>query len=403
MKALILGAGASKAYSDSFTDVRMPIATDFFSTFKKLKISENPWVLIGDFLNYLRDYKGVIIKTFYSYDSNIEQIHSEIEHRLSKALTESDNFFDKTENIVFLKAYMQLIFLFVNVINEIQNGPVSKSHINLAQRLNSNDTIITFNWDTLMDRALKCVSKWNTNNGYYVKPKEIYRDKWIKNNSDTPNDFPLLLKLHGSTNWLTSHTRPENRKLKLTQELSPDSFFVYESNIKPYNTYDGRYMDGYQDFSYGYYPPNLPLIGEKLPDGRLLVETILRNPFTPKGKYSSHGLVSMPLIIPPIKNKDYSLFGDLFKNIWEKAEEVLSKAKHIIIIGYSFPKMDYQSNILFKKAFLRRTTMPNITIVNPNPDRIVERFMLDYGITKEKIVVIKEYFIEEFNFDRIIK
>ncbi len=106
---------------------------------------------------------------------------------------------------------------------------------------------------------------------YFVKPKEIYRDKWIKNNSDTPNDFPLLLKLHGSNNWLTSHTRPENHKLKLTQELSPDSFFVHESTIKPYNTYDGRYMNGYQDFSYGYYPPNLPLIGEKIPNGRILI------------------------------------------------------------------------------------------------------------------------------------
>ncbi len=236
MKALILGAGSSKAYSDSSTDVRMPISTDFFSIFKKLKISENPWVLIGEFLNYLRDYHGVAIEAFHNYNGNIEQVHSEIEYRLSEALTGSDNFFSKIENMVILKAYMQLIFLFVNVINEIQNGPVSKSHINLAQRLNSNDTIITFNWDTLIDKALKCVSKWNTNNGYYVKPKEIYRDRWIKNNSNIPNDFPLLLKLHGSTNWLTSHTRPKNHKLKLTQELSPDSFFVYESNIKPYNT-----------------------------------------------------------------------------------------------------------------------------------------------------------------------
>jgi len=47
--------------------------------------------------------------------------------------------------------------------------------------------------------------------------------------------------------------------------------------------------------------------------------------------------------------------------------------------------------------------MPSITLVNPNPNEIVERFSLDYGILKEKIVVIKEYFLEEFDFNRIIK
>ncbi len=130
---------------------------------------------------------------------------------------------------------------------------------------------------------------------------------------------------------------------------------------------------------------------------------IPRNTFTPKGKYSSHGLVSMPLIIPPIKNKDYNLFGDLFKNIWRKAEEVLSKVEHIIIIGYSFPKTDYQSDLLFRNAFLHRTTIPNIIIINPDPDGIVKRFSRDYGVEKKKIIAFREHFIEKFDFNKIIK
>ena len=36
MRTFIIGAGASKAYSESPTNCRMPIANDFFQTFNKL-------------------------------------------------------------------------------------------------------------------------------------------------------------------------------------------------------------------------------------------------------------------------------------------------------------------------------------------------------------------------------
>ncbi len=41
----------------------------------------------------------------------------------------------------------------------------------------------------------------------------------------------------------------------------------------------------------------------------------------------------------------------LFDNLWEKAQEGLTNAEHIIIIGYSFPRTDLKSNQLFLDAF----------------------------------------------------
>ncbi|MBA7495573.1 hypothetical protein ES702_06160 [subsurface metagenome] len=113
------------------------------------------------------------------------------------------------------------------------------------------------------------------------------------------------------------------------------------------------------------------------------------------------GLVSMPLIIPPVQDKEYDFYGNLFKELWDKAEESLIKTDKITIIGYSFPKTDIKTDELFKNAFSKRNTMPEIIIINPHPESIVKKFTFDYGILNDKIKVYKEYFSEDFDFDKI--
>jgi len=402
MNVLLLGAGASKSYSESLTEVRMPIAKDFFRTFNQLSISENRWVLIGDILNYLRDFHNIPWTDFLNYDEDIELLHSEVEEKLNYLLENKINVFGNTDNMLIYKTYIQLIFVFTSVINEIQNGPTSSSHLNLARHLSNDDVVITFNWDTLMDRALRQTTNWNTDRGYLVEPRMVYRDEWVKAVNNPFKDYPVILKLHGSTNWLTSCLRPDGDKLKSTQETATDDFYIYESTIKPYSTYDGRFMSGYTDFSYGYYPPNLPLKGEKAPKGYVFIAMTVRAEGMPKGTASSKGLVSMPLIIPPVKHKNYSHFGNIFAQLWSKAEESLVRAARIIIIGYSFPVTDTQTDELFKKAFAQRTNMPEITIVDPTPQRIVDRFIFDYGIREGNITTYETHFDQHFKVDLLL-
>lgn len=405
MKIILLGAGASKAYSASVTNVKMPIAKDFFPTFSKLSISENGWVLVGGLINYLKIYKH--IKTdeeFGKLDMDIEILHSEIEQRLNdllKSEEETEQIFSDI-NLCF-KAYTQLIYLFTSVINEIQNGPVSNSHVNLVKLLTAEDVIITFNWDTLVDRALSTEKKWNCFSGYFVKPVSVYQDKWnYMETNRMASNAPLLLKLHGSSNWLTSAPIVEGKEWKSIQEVSTDNFCVYESNLAPYHTYDGRYMKGYEDFSYGYYPVNLPMEGIPLPKGHLLTRTILRTGNNPKGESEDHGLTSIPLIIPPVKNKTYDYYGTLFTSLWEKAQQAITNASQIVIIGYSFPETDYKSDQLFRRAFSDRNDFPEIVVIDPFPEKIVERFTLDLGIPIEKIKVVREYFSEAFDLSTIL-
>ncbi len=405
-RVVLLGAGASKSYDKSKTKERMPIANDFFKTFNKLSISENTWVLVGSIIEYVRKYRNVDIEDFHNYNEDIENLHSELQEKLYEILNKNKDSFlggeetpeeEFMDNFTVYKAYFELIFLFVSVINEIQNGEVSEAHKNLAKQLTSNDSVITFNWDTLMDRALDEMSDWNPDSGYLVKPKYLYKEKWCVPVERNEQTYPLLLKLHGSSNWLTSHPVPENGELVPTQEQSIEDFCVYVNNISPYSCYKGRYSEGYEDYSFGYYPVNLPLDGKSAPEGMVFVRSSIKNPFMKGPTSTDKGLASIPLIIPPVKKKEYDNFGNLFGTLWEKAEQKLCEASVIYIIGYSFPKTDYRSSELFKRAFLKRMDMPKIVIINPNPELIEERFKYDFGITDDKLIIVKDYFTKDTN------
>ena len=387
MNLLLLGAGASKAYKDSPTNVLMPIACDFFSTFEKLDIFDNPWVLRDGLYDFVANIKKEDPDAFFSAGIDIEDFYSEVESYL-KAIKGEQDF----ERIRVFKTYTQLVFIFSSVINNIQNGPVSSPHKELAKALEVDDVVLTFNWDTLMDRAMQQFCSWTTDIGYGFRPKSIYKEGWTA--PSVPEiKAPQIIKLHGSTNWLSSHPINPKGIVELTQSSSPDTVWVYESATSPYSCFKGRFMEGFQDFSYGYYPPNiLDDKGKEAPDGHVIVRASPN--IIPKGNADSSGLVSIPLIIPPVRDKNYDGFGALFHDLWVNAEESLKKADHILIIGYSFPKTDIKTNGLFLKAFLHRDSIPYVTILDPNPEQVALKFKLEFGIPDSHLRVFQDYFSE---------
>ena len=256
-----------------------------------------------------------------------------------------------------------------------------------------------------MDRALSEATSWRADSGYGVVPRKIFRDGWVYP-VRISQLAPLLLKLHGSSNWLTSYPfiDPRSKVVTPTQTSSPETLYVYEDGIKPYDCYDGRYMAGYQAFSYGYYPPNiLDDNGKALEKGHVLVHFTPRYPGKPKGMAGKRGLVSMPLIIPPVKEKRYDSFGSLFTNIWAKAEDTLARADTIAVIGYSFPQTDHRSIRLFRDAFMRRKTTPYVKIVDPNPFPVAERFRNEFGIPSDHVAVFADYFSDSFDLTKLFR
>ncbi len=397
MTVYILGAGFSKAYEESPSKQKMPLAKEVFQTFNKLSISKNPNVLIGKILNYLKIERNLNYNDFSSFSEDIEKLYSEVETKLLESWNKEDG--NNGKKNLYWSTYNELIFIFSSILNEIQNGPISKAHNRFVSHLASNDTLITFNWDTLIDRCLCDSGLWNSDTGYYVQPSHIYRDGWEKSSKEKGSSINLL-KLHGSTNWLMSYPMFDKKnQFKFSHEGSPESFFVYESSTKEYPCYEGRYMENYQPFSYGYYPPNLPSKGVEPPNGHVFLKITTKTIYTPPAISSKDGLASIPLIIPPIKNKTYNRYGNLFNKIWSKAEENLSITNHIAILGYSFPSTDTPTIRLLKNALQKQNKMPLITIVNPNPEPIINLLKFECGLTNYRI--FKEFINKDFDFSKV--
>ena len=403
MKLFVLGAGASKAYPNSFSGLRMPIARDFFKTFNKMKnLTESSWVLVGPIINALQKLKGVASYDPFKDEFDIEEIHSLIEKKLFESVHKK-NFED---TLLFSQAYSGLIFLFSTVVNDISNGPTSLPHENLVEIIDAEDVVITFNWDTLLDRALFESGKWCFENGYFVKPRAIFNNGWQKLDSSKYNSKqPLLLKMHGSANWLTGYytMNLQTHQFEFRHNMEPDTFFVYQHSDKPYACYDGRWEKVYEPFSYGYYPPNLEEGYLKITEGHTGIILTPRSALhAPKGSGDNSGLPSMPVIIPPVKYKTYEFFGNLFDQIWDKAGKSIQQADMIIFIGYSFPSTDKKSKEIFIKSMMKRNNIPKINIIDPAPDRIKDFLIYEVGIPENMITIHKDYFSENFDLKKLI-
>ncbi|WP_443738884.1 hypothetical protein [Treponema sp.] len=392
MDCYIFGAGASKSYSASPTNQKMPVAKDFFSTFNKLKITSNPWVLIGKTLNYVKEKYHIDYVNFDSFNEDIEKLNSEIYNDFLKAYQNNDYL----NWVKYYSVSVELTFIFISVINEIQNGPESLMHKNFVQQLCKDDCILTFNWDTLLDKSLFNSGHWFPDTGYGIIPKQIYSNGWRNPNNNT-SDFELL-KLHGSSNWLTSAPVFDKKEIIFSHTTGADNVFVYQDTKEPYACYDGRFMEGYEPFSYGYYPPNLFVESVSAPEGHIFYRTIQRNGFNNRGNASDEGIISIPLIITPIKQKNYSKYGSLFNTLWDKAKEKLIMADRIFLVGYSFPKTDIKTDELFYRAFTSRKTIPGIVIINPFPEEIIDKFKLQYGIPETNIKVDKCFMDKNYDF-----
>ncbi len=407
----ILGAGASHCYTDSYSGIRPPLASQFFSTYTHLPISEDFDVRVGDIINYVRDVHGIPWQRFDSFNMNVEAFMTELDERVrvlanvlaTRELTETErgNFFS------WIKAYDQMIFLFAHVLNETQNGPVSKQYNKLVSMCDESDTLITLNWDTLLDRALYEDGRWIPDSGYDVNFRAVLDKDW-RLPSPKPSKL-LLLKLHGSTNWLVNYvTRhfstgerimvvgapakgklvielemnfsPESGKVKIRPEtrtrrwgsrpipeaeepwITPCCFL---SGPMPFSTYKDRYRPGYDDFSY-FFPPNDP----------------------------DAGIPLMPLLVPPTKFKLYDEFKHILDSLWEEAAKRITTSKQVVIIGYSFPPTDNRIAEILRPLVSFDTDAPIVQVVNPTPDNIYGKLTSEMGIKSERVKVVAHTFDE---------
>ena len=231
-KLLIIGAGCSRNYSESTSTIpglASPLDNDFFQMAKKVMLHDGidrallPMIeLLIDDLRRLYGYEPPDLNTVSilgneqrigqpDYERFLEvlddkrlslekvmtqlSLEKEIFFRLPPFLGYSGNGKDKYSDLL-----APLIELVAITISKALEGPPCLKHAKLANSMERGDAIISFNYDILMDNTLRNSNKM-TESGYLLPFQRILENQELRRPEDTPSDV-VLLKLHGSMNWL---------------------------------------------------------------------------------------------------------------------------------------------------------------------------------------------------------
>jgi len=183
--------------------------------------------------------------------------------------------------------------------------------------LNPGDVIITFNWDNLIETFL-----------------DKYRIPYSFNFSPSSQKI-LLLKLHGSIDWIRTKRSSE-------QLLSFSKLYDYKDKGENWGVYREPGVRHYE-----------------------VIKELKESPF----------------FIPPIAYKDESIKP--LASLWEQAYNILRVYKNKIYIGYSLPKEDTMARVLFStyRPFAlmdEDKTILEEKIIVINPDEDVERHFKKY-------------------------
>ena len=387
----LFGAGASHHYDLNSWGVPVPLANGFFEAFQSLPTSRGFNAHVGPFVSYLNHYRGVRPDRVDEFKENIEAFMTSVERELLeiKEVKEQNEKLSAEEYGKMLSVVMamnNMTFILANVINEAQNGPSPSLYAYLLDFCGPNDAFVTFNWDTLLDRALAATGGWSPTNGYGLSFSATLDGSWQRTamgESGFSTNWKLL-KLHGSTNWLVPYSVIGFQTLELTSMVPrSDQIFLYWQSTLPFKTHKSRWRGGYVPTCYGYYPPNIPAeYFEKsqlaAKPGYSFVQFNLMGVFSPFKEPSADGVPSSPLLITPVKQKRYEDYAASIECLWQAAEVEFQQVERIVVIGYSFPETDTKPLQMMRDALSTRSGAVVVHIVAPDAQQIAARIGDDH-------------------------
>lgn len=175
-------------------------------------------------------------------------------------------------------------------------------------------TIITTNWDTLIESYC---NKYSVDYSYgFLQPYTSDSIKHTAKNYDL-----LLLKIHGSANWLRC--------------LNCGSISIFEKNHAATSLFEDNRTE------------KCPVCGHE--------KTV-------------HGASMQPELITPTMMK--SLSNQLYTNLWSSAAQELRDGTHIIFVGYSLPIADFEFRYMLQKNVTSSAKIDVILTPNSNPDLV---------------------------------
>lgn len=334
MRLFIFGAGATRGAS--FVDVESnpclpPLDSDFFTQLQRIKNSKHSSTIELVLQNTVELF-GV------NFQLTLENLFSTIENmrRMIKMAGERRGFkkedLDKMRKILLQALAAVLEESLTKKGSSLQVQECKYHEYLIKEVIQPKDSLISFNYDCLLDYVLKKYGneKWNPHYGYGFQLRGEESgikgdDCWCPEKPAQKDKTVKFYKLHGSL-----HFKFDNKK---TVRLKK----------KPYTKQNG-------DLLFDIIPPEVYKDLEKTP----------------------------------------------YKNLWKKAGQAIYKANIIVIIGYSFPITDLHSRTLFQVNIHKDNLKKIVIVNPDKQSRYRAREILRRGITnKTKILVfdtLKEFF-----------
>lgn len=202
-----------------------------------------------------------------------------------------------------------------------------------ANKLSTGDVILTFNYDSTLERVLWHQQKWSPKNGCGFEVV-FQKSSWDKVPVEFPQSRVLILHLHGSVGW---YRKPALRE---DYPLPEHGGAIPREALTPAPLETPVALD----------PIFLRELGIHAVDASL--------PMRPASERQ--------IFLHPSFLKDFESEGagaKLFSSLWRQAAEALARADEVTIIGYSLPAADSAALTLL----ITTCDQFKVRVVNHNP------------------------------------
>jgi len=205
------------------------------------------------------------------------------------------------------------------------NSPTFTQFVKMA---GPDSLFLTVNYDVLLDQ---CILSEYKNINYGMRFSRMYYQTQAIENTHTP----LLLKLHGSVNWLYCPTC--------------ESLYCYADE------------------------PSIRRIFDPEPVICAYDQTYLRG-----------------VLISPTWQKDYKLAP--INLMWIKASKLLRDTERITFIGYSLSDIDMKILYMLKRSTFNNVKQPRIRVIDPEPTgKIAKRYQRIFGDIEYHCLSFEEF------------
>lgn len=313
-RVIVLGAGATRGASFVGEGREKacvpPLNADFFTQLQRVTAKNRQSDIDAVMSDVVRSFGPDFSLTLEEYFTHIEALIRGAGILLSKS--------NRTYSPATLKRWRSNLMDGLSAVLEesadVTKGksPAAKNpckyHKALVEAIEPPDTIVSFNYDCVIDNALKNDGRgvWSARYGYcFTNPSRLEQgsvDYWNgPDDSLGQNDTIRLLKLHGSVNW-REYPGNNTDPIRLRQK-------TYKQN-------------GQKNFN----------------------------------------------IIPPEFVKEID--REPYRTVWKRAASAIKGAESLALIGFSFPPTDQLVEAVFRMALAENRSLKKLIIVNPSqPDR----------------------------------